>query len=195
MAAPVPPGVPPAPPAPPVLLARAPAPPIPTLGALFSDAARDPGGHPDTMRAFFCNPANGGVDMRSDALRDQVAASGGEHQVRAYMVASGGKARIYSLPVRWLRGLGAAVSPCDNRLYAIEGELYGRAGGATVVELPGALFNRQAPQTIVPEPATIVTELAADPTIEEMGPYAAGDDHTVGVKYRRISPSPTPSPP
>ena len=67
MAAPGPPGVPPAPPAPPAPLARALAPPIPTLVALVGDASCDPAGHPETMQAFACNPGNAGADVRPDA--------------------------------------------------------------------------------------------------------------------------------
>lgn len=58
------------------------------------------------------------------------------------------------------------------------------------MEIPPSVFNKVNTQVVVPDAATIVAELTADPTIGVMGPYDAGDANTTGAKFRKIYPVP-----
>ena len=82
---------------------------------------------------------------------------------------------MHSLPVQWELELGAEASPLDDKFFFVEGELVGPHAHATILHVPDSLFG-QVPggQTIVPEVGTILTTLAGDPTVGQMGPYAGG---------------------
>ena len=168
--------------------APGPAPAAPRLTTLFSDAAKDPcdGDWSQSMAAFSVNVHNSNLDTETGQLKNMVAASGAQKQLMAYVIVHGGSARLYSFLFRWESTLTAPNPALHNKFFAIEGELIGPHGQGHIVEVGDAVFNKVAATVVVPDVATILAQIGADPTIATMGPYNAGDPDTEGVKSRKI---------
>ena len=175
-----------APPGPGGALLSVPAPP--TLASLFADASLDParGDWAAPMAAFKIDKDNVAANIPTDRLKNMVASSGALNQLLAYTTISGGRARLYTFMARWDDSIVAPNAMLDGKFFAIEGELVGHRGQGHVVQLEGTLFNNMGAVSVVPTVPTILAALAADATILEMGPYAAGDAGTEGVKSRKI---------
>ena len=169
-----------------------PAPAPPRLAALFADASKDPcGGDWTAPMAIFTTSTHNAVgDTDTASLKNMVAASGAMKQLMAYVLVEGGVARLYTFLSRWDSTIVAPNAALDGKFFAIEGELIGHHGQGHVVEVPSSVFNKVNTQVVVPDAATIVAELTADPTIGVMGPYNAGDADTTGAKTRKICPVP-----
>ena len=169
--------------------------PVPTqapakLSSLFADTLKDPtGGEWDALMASFLHdPHNNANNTSTEDLRNMVIASGARNELLSFTVASGDKARLYTLCSKWQDGLTGRHPTLNNKFFALEGELIQDRGH--IVELDPTVFNLPRAQTVVPTATTIAAALAADPTIATMGPYTAGDADTEGVTTRKICPVP-----
>jgi len=82
----------------------------------------------------------------------------------------------------------AHLSSIHGKLFAIKGELINNH--CHVVEVDKGVFNIPTTAVHIPTTAAILAAIAADPTITEMGPYAAGDAGIDTIKIRKICPIP-----
>lgn len=160
------------------------------LATLFADNSLDPtnGNLGALMSPFFHDLANNNNNTDTNAIKNKLAQSGAQRRFFAATILSGGKARLYTCPFRWDDDLVATNQNLNGRFFAFEGELIQNV--AHTVELVADLFHLLTNTVVVPNVATIVGTLAADPNVELMGPYANGDANTEGVKTRKLCPVP-----
>ena len=164
-----------------------PAPPTVTFANFFSDATNDPlNGHYRELFAHFdidLNQAN--TSTTPAALRDLIAAAGAQHQPLALAILREGLARVLLCPQRMERSLGAPASPLDDRTFAFDGDLFRNQG--LNVEVSPDVYNLVPNATLVPTVPHILAQLAANPALTSLGPYANGDANTEVIRVRRVS--------
>jgi hypothetical protein len=165
--------------------------PIPNSHPLQEDstyATKDPlQGHYHNLFASFdidINNAQNGVNPSS--LHDFIAAAGAQNLPSALGLFSNGVLHPYICPARVDRALGASASPLDGKLYAFNNDLHRNQGSA--VEISNHYFNLVPNTVMVSTVPNILTELAADPTLETLGPYVNGDANTEVVHSRYLIP-------
>ena len=167
-----------------------PAPPTVTFANFFSDATNDPlNGHYRELFAHFdidLNQAN--TSTTPAALRDLIAAAGAQHQPLALAILREGLARVLLCPQRMERSLGAPASPLDDRTFAFDGDLFRNQG--LNVEVSPDVYNLVPNATLVPTVPHILAQLAANPALTSLGPYANGDANTEVIRVRRVVPIP-----
>ena len=132
------------------------------------------------------NAQNGSITP--SALRDFIAVAGAQNLPSALGLFSNGVLRPYICPARVDRALGAPASPLDGKLYAFDNDLHRNQG--STVEINNHYFNLVPNTVLVSTVLNLLTELAADPTLETLGPYANGDANTEVVRSRYIIPIP-----
>jgi hypothetical protein len=159
---------------------------------LFSDATKDPlqGNYGDLFASFDIdiNNAQNGVTPSMSSLRDFIAAAGAQNLPSALGLFSNGVLRPYICPARVDRALGAPASPLDGKLYAFDNDLHRNQG--STVEITNGYFNLVPNTVLVSTVPNILTELAADPALETLRPYANGDANTQVVRSRYLIPIP-----
>ena len=157
---------------------------------LFSDVTKDPlqGNYGDLFASFDIDVNNAQNGVTPSSLRDFIAAAGAQNHLSALGLFSGGVLHPYVCPVRVDRALGAPASTLDGKLYAFDNDLHRNQG--STVEITNGYFNLVPNTVLVSTVPNILTELAADPTLETLGPYANGDANTQVVRSRYIIPIP-----
>ena len=140
------------------------------------------------MSPFLYDVNNLGNNTDTTTIKNRLAQSGNQRLFFATTVLAQGKARLYSCVHRWEDDLVASNPDLDGKFFAFEGELIEKAGHTVVLQ--ETLFNLLTNSQAVPTVPTIEAALAADSTLEMMGPYANGDANTEAVKTRRIVPVP-----
>ncbi len=165
-----------------------PAPPVATtFSYIFSDASKDPflkDGNYDTFLAPFNITIAGGQNETPDVVRNLIATAANQHLPVATILLVEGKLRPYFLPFRREHAVGAPPHPAtDGKLFAFDGELI--HGHSPLIELPNQWFNL-SPVVTVPTAANIVGQLAADPNLNTLGPYAIGDPDTLEIRTRSV---------
>jgi hypothetical protein len=163
-----------------------PAPAAALFASLYGDASNDPTGSREgiLLNPFLHHLTDNTLNTDTNEIRNRVAQSGSQHQFIALSVVHGGRARLYIAPHRWEDGLTANNPSLNNRFFAFEGELINNTG--YTVELDLGIFNLLNNQQAVPTVNAITTAIAADPTLQMMGPYTAQDAHTEAVKTRKV---------
>ena len=164
--------------------------PIAKFADLFSDTSKDPlqGRYHDLFAAFDIDINNAQNGISPSSLRDFIAAAGAQNHPFALGLFANGILHPYLCPARVDRALGAPVSLLDGKLFAFDNELH-RNHGHTV-EISNNYFNLVANTVLVPTVPFLLTQLAADPTLESLGPYAVGDANTEVVRSRYLIPIP-----
>jgi len=79
-------------------------------------------------------------------------------------------------------------STLDGKLFAFDNDLHHNQGHT--VEISNNHFNLIANTALVSTVPNLLTQLAADPNLETLGPHAAGDANTEVVRSRYIIPIP-----
>lgn len=167
-----------------------PAPPAATTFAdLFNDASKDPfiqeGSYDAFMAPFNITVAAGGQNETPDVVRNRIAAAANQRLPLAVLLLVDGLLQPYFLPFRREQAMGARPHPAtDGKLFAFDGELI--HGQGTLVEIPNQWFNLTQVVT-APTTANIAAQLAADPNLDRLGPYAAGDADTLEIRTRSIT--------
>ena len=163
-----------------------PAPATALFASLYGDASNDPTGSNEgtLLSPFLHNLTDNTLNTDTNEIRIRLAQSGSQHQFIAVSVVHGGRARLYIAPHRWEDGLTANNPSLNNRFFAFEGELINNTGHT--VELDAGVFNLLNNQQAAPTVNAITTAIAADPTLQMMGPYSAQDAHTEAVKTRKV---------
>ena len=166
-----------------------PAPPVATTFAdLFNDASKDPfleDGNYDSFMAPFNITIAGGVNETPDVVRTRIAAAANQQLPIATLLLVEGILRPYFLPFRREHAMGVPPHPAtDGKLFAYDGELI--HGQGPLVELPNQWFNL-SPVATVPTTANIAAQLAADPLLALVGPYAIGEADTLEIRTRSIT--------
>ncbi|KAL3823338.1 hypothetical protein ACHAXA_010473, partial [Cyclostephanos tholiformis] len=165
-----------------------PAPPMVTsFSGLYNDASKDPfcanGSYVDYLAPFNINAA-GGVHDTPETVRNQLAAAANQRLPVALALLVEGRLRPYFLPFRREQAMGAPPHPAtDGKLFAYDGELV--SGQGPLAEIPNSCFNL-SPVVVAPTTASIAAQLAADPHLHLVGPYAVGSPDTVELRSRNV---------
>ena len=158
-----------------------------TFADLFNDATKDPfieNGNYDSFLAPFTITVAGGLNETPDVVRNLLAAASNQRLPIAILLLVDGRLRPYFLPFRRELAMGAPPHPAtDGKLFAFDGELI--HGHGPLIEIPNQWFNL-APVVTVPTAANIAAQLAANPHLNIVGPYAAGDADTVEIRTRSL---------
>ncbi|KAL3815966.1 hypothetical protein ACHAXA_008925 [Cyclostephanos tholiformis] len=165
-----------------------PAPPMVTsFSGLYNDASKDPfcanGSYDDYLAPFNINAA-GGVHDTPETVRNRLAAAANQRLPVALALLVEGRLRPYFLPFRREQAMGAPPHPAtDGKLFAYDGELV--SGQGPLAEIPNSCFNL-SPVVVAPTTASIAAQLAADPHLHLVGPYAVGSADTVELHSRNV---------
>lgn len=154
---------------------------------LFGDPSQDPwnGNYQNLLAPFDIDINNGAIHVTPEAVRTQLTNSTNNLEPIAIILLHEASARTYLLPQRMTSTLAVQYpAHINDRTFALDGDLHRNC--PLVVELPNALFNLITNTHLVPEPAHIVTQLAADPDIDIMGPFTAGDANVEVVRTRNV---------
>ncbi|KAL3810349.1 hypothetical protein ACHAXA_003078 [Cyclostephanos tholiformis] len=165
-----------------------PAPPMATsFSGLYNDASKDPfcvnGSYDDYLAPFNINAA-GGVHDTPETVRNRLAAAANQRLPVALALLVEGRLRPYFLPFCREQAMGAPPHPAtDGKLFAYDGELV--SGQGPLAEIPNSCFNL-SPVVVAPTTASIATQLAADPHLQLVGPYAVGNADTIELRSRNV---------
>ena len=130
------------------------------------------------------NNAQNGISPSS--LRDYIAAGAKQNLPLALGLFANGILHPHNCPARVDRALGAPVLPLDGIMCAANTELH-RNHGHTV-EISNNHSNLIGNTALVSTVPNLFTQLAADPTLETLGPHAVGDTNTEVVCSHYIIP-------
>ncbi|KAL3823120.1 hypothetical protein ACHAXA_006450 [Cyclostephanos tholiformis] len=158
-----------------------------SFSGLYNDASKDPfcvnGSYNDYLAPFNINAA-GGVHDTPETVRNRLAAAANQRLPVALALLVEGRLRPYFLPFRREQAMGAPPHPAtDGKLFAYDGELV--SGQGPLAEIPNSCFNL-SPVVVAPTTASIATQLAADPHLQLVGPYAVGNADTVELRSRNV---------
>ena len=165
-----------------------PAPPMATsFSGLYNDASKDPfcvnGSYNDYLAPFNINAA-GGVHDTPETVRNRLAAAANQRLRVTLALLVEGRLRPYFLPFHQEQAMGAPPHPAtDGKLFAYDWELV--SGQGPLAEIPNSCFNL-SPVVVAPTTASIATQLAADPHLQLVGPYAVGNADTVELRSRNV---------
>jgi len=159
---------------------------------LFGDASKDPlqGQYYELFRTFDFDTNNAQNGIAPSVLRDYIAAAGAQNHPLALLgLFANGILHPCIYPARVDRALGAPISTLDGQLFAFDNELHRNRGHT--VQIVNNHFNDLIPNAaLVSTVPNLLTRLAADPTLETLGPHAVRDAHTEVVHSRYIIPIP-----
>ena len=161
----------------------------------YSDVTRDPfiGNYPATYGHYAINAVNTPAEVRNRVFANGNTGVPIGHVllVRPATAAAGDPGTIqgFHRTVRYAAGLGGAT-PFDNVGYAFLGDVHNGQLPHTVV-WSDSYFN-QVGDTQVPTSAYMDQLLAADPALQQVGPFAAGtaDTEVVNTRYCMFIPNP-----
>ncbi len=158
-----------------------PAPPQPAFTALFDDVSKDSfdGSYGPLFAPFDISLMD--ANATPNNVHQQIAAASNQRLPLAIALLVNGLIRVYCLPFRRNKTVGAAPVPTlDGKFFAFDGKFV--LGQGVLVEIPAQWFNMTA-QVQVPTLNNIWVQLAADtsPTLT-LGPYAGGNPNTVAIK-------------
>ena len=154
---------------------------------LFRDPSKDPwnGSYQNLLAPFDIDINNAAVHVTPENVRTQLTNSTNNLEPIAIILLHDTSARTHLLPQRMTSTLGAQYpNHINDRMFALDGDLHRNC--PLVVELPNALFNLVQNTHLVPEPAHIIAQLAADQDLAIMGPYNAGDANTEVIRTRNV---------
>jgi hypothetical protein len=150
----------------------------------FNDPSKDPynGSYLHLMSPFHID-INNAAAITPAQVRTSIAAATNNQEALLLCILHNGKTRNYLCPQRFENTVGLQLPPTlVNRIFAFDGDLH-RSQGFNV-ELPNQLFELIGNTVLVPTVAHITAQIAANPNLDILGPFQAGDANTEVVRSR-----------